>query len=192
MATIVGDVTGLQQRQRLSTAGKVFSKCCNIWKTMEEFHQTPKSPIPQRLLRPRVKRGVTKLWLNRTKHESLLRWRMMIQPSSTVIKIWTFLSRQVYIWRICVEKSHVNEGRKTKGELSFFSPPSLLQFLLAPFASTIDMDIISLRLDKRNGDFACWPKYFLIFARYFRYLVIQNKTKPKQTNLRWILSDPNC
>ena len=184
MATIVGDVTGLQQRQRLSTEGKVFSKCCNIWKTMEEFHRTPKSPIPQRLLRPRVKRGVTKLWLNRTKHESLLRWRM--------IKIWTFLSRQVYFWRICVEKSHVNESRKTKGELSFFSPPSLLQFLLAPFASTIDMDIISLRLDKRNGDLACWPKYFLIFARYFRYLVIQNKTKPKLTNLRWILSDSNC
>ena len=75
-------------------------------------------------------------------------------------------------------------GHENKGRAILFLAPSLLQFLLAPFASTIDMDIISLRLDKRNGDLACWPKYFLIFARYFRYLVIQNKTKPKQTNLR--------
>ena len=146
---------------------------------MEGFHQTPKSPTPQRLLRPRVKRCFTKSWLNRTNHESLSRWRMMIQPSSTVIKIWTFLSRKVYIWRICVEKSHV-------------SPPPLFQFLLAPFTSTIDMDITFLRFDKRNGDLGCWPKYFLIFARYFRYSLIQNKTKPKQTNLRWIRSDSNC
>ena len=186
MATIVGDVTGLQQRQRLSTEGKVFSKCCNIWKSMEEFHQTPKSPIPQRLLRPRVKRGVTKLWLNRTKHESLSRWRMMIQPSSTVIKILTFLSRQVYIWRICVEKSHVSEGRKRKGELSraglFFAARSW------DFSqSKTDMEIISLSLDRRNGDLACWPKHFFI-RPLIRYWFSDSELNKAKTNKPTLIS----
>ena len=75
-------------------------------------------------------------------------------------------------------------GQKNKGRAILFLAPRSRN--LAPFTSTIDMDIISLRLDKRNGDLACWPKYFLIFARYFCYLVIQNKTKPKQTYVEFV------
>ena len=70
MATIVGDVTDLQQRhhlilledQRLSTKGKIVSKCYNISKTRpgEGFH--PPSPYHggdmNLRVRPRVKIGV--------------------------------------------------------------------------------------------------------------------------------------
>ena len=132
-------------------------------------NKIPKSLTPQRLLRPRVRRCFTKAWLDRIKHESLLRWSMMTQPSSTVIKIWTFLPRKLYIWRICREITS-ERGQEKKGRAILFSPlhpPLLLRFLWPRFISTIDMKILSLRLDKRNGDLACWEKHFLIFARWF-------------------------
>ena len=39
MATIVGDVTGLQQRRRLSAKGKIVLKYCNIKSSGEGFHK---------------------------------------------------------------------------------------------------------------------------------------------------------
>ena len=72
-ATIVRDVKGLQQchhrakytsfsckDQRLSTEGKIVSKCCNISKTLgrEGLHQLPQPPHCEGMhlrVRPRVK-----------------------------------------------------------------------------------------------------------------------------------------
>ena len=144
-----------------------------------------KIPHPQRLLRPRVKRCFTKSWLNGIKHESLLRWSTMIQPSSTVIKIWTFLSSKVYIWRIYTEITR-ERGQEKKGRAvkswPFFAARSW------DFSqSKNDTEIISLSLDRRNGDLACWPKHFFI-RPLIRYWFSDSEFKKAKTNKPTLIS----
>ena len=175
MATMFADVTCLTQRHHPSNKPNIFEKINGFPLKVKPFQN---AATYEKQLRGSIKhqnlplpnafyvRGLKDALLNHDLTEQNTKaswgevcWFNHLQQWSTFEHFYAANSA----FGEYVEKWQVREGRKRKEELSLFSSP-LLGFLLARFASTTDMAIISLRLDKRNGDLACWPKNFLIFA----------------------------